>query len=76
MKLLDLPIVASYPPRPAVAAGGADPLLGVVGAPATAPAPDVHYLVAFTHGWGALGHCGHPAGEMKTTLSPRIIMVP
>lgn len=76
VELLDLPVVALYPARPAVAARGAHTPLNVKRAPAAPPTPNVHDFMTLAHRSRALNHINHSAGEMKTTLSPRIIIVP
>lgn len=56
MGFLHLPAVLNDSARPSVTAGRADPLLGVICAPAAPPAADVHHLMALAHGGGALNH--------------------
>lgn len=76
MNRLDLPVVTLDAPRPAIAARSADPALDMVGTPPAPSATDMYYLVTFAHRRGALDHLHHSAGEMNTTLSPRMTMVP
>ncbi len=71
-----LPVVALDATRAPVTTGRADPPLDVVSSPPTASTTDVHDLVALAHRWSAFDHFTHSAGEMKTTESPRITIVP
>lgn len=73
---LRLPVIAVDAARPPITARRTDALLGVIGPSAAPPATDMHYLVTLAHRRGAFGHAHHPAGEMNTTLSPRMTMVP
>jgi hypothetical protein len=76
LNLLHFPVVTLDAPRPAVAARSADTALDMIGSPSTSPTTDMYYLVTFAHRRSALDHLHHSAGEMNTTLSPRMTIVP